>query len=313
MHESVLVDEVLECLAVKQGGRYIDGTLGRGGHTEAILKQAGPAGRVLGIDRDAEAIERAKQRLGGLAARCVFVHGNFADLGDAARQAGFTGVDGIVLDLGVSSEQLETPGRGFSFMKDGPLDMRMDTSEQDTAMRLVNDLAAGELRAVLRDYGEEPSAARIARAILRAREIRPIARTAELADLVSGVTGRRGGIHPATRTFQALRIAVNRELDALRDGLAAGLRALGTGGRMAVIAFHSLEDRIVKQSFARHAGRWESLQAGGSAWRGEEPPVRRITRKPVMASEAERARNPRSRSAKLRAVERAGEPVNAKR
>jgi 16S rRNA (cytosine1402-N4)-methyltransferase len=251
--------------------------------------------------------------LGELSAQCVFVHGNFAEMGGIARAAGFGRVDGVVLDLGVSSEQLETAERGFSFIQDGPLDMRMDTSEKETALRLVNDLAEDELRALLKDYGEEPNARRIARAVVRLRSEQPLTRTTELADLVCGVTGRRRGTHPATRTFQALRIAVNRELEALRDGLGEALRLLGSGGRLAVVAFHSLEDRIVKQRFAAHAGRWESLQAGGRAWRGEQPPVRRITRKPVIASDQERARNPRSRSAKLRVVERIETPLESDR
>lgn len=305
MHLAVMVGEVVELLSVGRGGVYIDGTVGSGGHAAAILDAAGPGCRLLGIDRDAEALGRARERLAGRRDACELVRGDFADMAGLASGCGITAVDGILLDLGVSSDQLESAERGFSFEQDGPLDMRMDRSQPTRAADLVNALSEAELKLILREFGEEPRAGGVARRIVSAREASRIETTAELSRLaVRAWGGRRGRRHPATRTFQALRIAVNRELDSLAAGLAAGLRLLKPGGRMAVISFHSLEDRIVKHAFARHAGRWESLPAGGREWRGEEPAVRRVTRKPVRPSEEEAVRNPRARSAKLRVAER---------
>jgi 16S rRNA (cytosine1402-N4)-methyltransferase len=214
-------------------------------------------------------------------------------------------VDGVLLDLGVSSEQLDTPERGFSFMRDGPLDMRMDAEAGTTAADLVNNLSEEELKRVIVMYGEEPRAGRVARAIVAARRGRHVGSTLELAGLVEKALGpKRGRIHPATRTFQALRIAVNGEMDALRQGLDGALQVLREGGRLAVIAFHSIEDRIVKQFMAAHAGRWVARQEGGAAWVGLTPVVRVLTRRPAVPSDAECAENPRARSAKLRAMER---------
>jgi 16S rRNA (cytosine1402-N4)-methyltransferase len=222
-----------------------------------------------------------------------------------AAESGVSGVDGVLLDIGISSDQLDSAERGFSFMKDGPLDMRMNRDIQPTAADLVNTLPAQDLAEVLSRYGEEPRARAIARRIVAERDVRAFSRTSELADLVMKVYGgRRGRIHPATQTFQALRIAVNGELKALEAGLEAGLNLLAPGGRLVVISFHSLEDRIVKHFFADHQGRWESLAEGGRKWVGVEPKVEVLIRKPVMASEDECERNPRARSAKLRAVER---------
>ena len=312
-HVPVLVGEVLERLAVRPGGIYVDGTLGSGGHARAVLERAGPQGVLLGIDRDAEAIARARRNLQGVAGRCVFVKGNFAEVAGIARREGFDRVDGVLLDIGVSSEQLDEPERGFSFRADSALDMRMDRSSGSTAADLIRRLSEEELRSILRDYGEEHRAARIARAIVAARKRMPLATTGELARVVeTAAGGRRGRLHPATRTFQALRIAVNDELDCLERGLVGGLDLLAPGGRLAVISFHSLEDRIVKRFAVRHAGRWESLQAGGRRWHGELPVVALVTRKPVTPSEEEVGRNPRARSAKLRVVERlAGGPPGA--
>jgi len=253
------------------------------------------------MDRDAGAVARAREALAPYAESCDLVHGRFAQMREIARDRGVEEVNGILLDVGLSSDQLGAPERGFSFMADGRLDMRMDRTVGPTAEHMLASFSERELKSLLWSYGEERSAGRIARAIVAEREKHPITRTAALAELVSRVKGgRRGKTHPATRTFQALRIAVNNELDELADGLAAGLELLATGGRFAVITFHSLEDRLVKRFFARHAGRWESLPEGGRAWRGETPAVSLVNRKPVVASEDELAANPRARSAKLR-------------
>lgn len=301
VHKSVLVAEVLELLDVVFGGVYIDGTLGSGGHSEFLLKAMGPKGRLLGIDQDEQAMERAKARLAKWQGQCTFVHGNFADIAEIARKNGFDEVDGILMDLGVSSDQLEEAERGFSFMKDGPLDMRMDKSCGETAADLVNTLPEYELRQILRTYGEEPKAHCIAQAIVEKRQENLLVTTSALADLVEKATGgRRGRIHPATRTFQALRIAVNKELDVLKQGLDGGLSLLRNGGRMAVISFHSLEDRIVKRFFAAHVGKHVSLMSGGSEWIGELPLMELVNRKLVMAGDDENEINPRARSAKLR-------------
>jgi len=305
MHQAVLLAEAMQWLAPRAGGVYVDGTVGGGGHARAILEAAGPAGRLLALDRDPAALERARPALGPWATRCTFVHASFADLEQAAATHGVACADGVLLDIGISSDQLDNAERGFSFMKDGPLDMRMDCSSSPTAADLVNTLTEYELADVLRRYGEEQRARAIARRIVENRGLRSFSRTSQLADLVMKVYGgRRGRIHPATRTFQALRIAVNGELKALEDGVMAGLNLLAPGGRLVVISFHSLEDRIVKHFFAGHQGRWESLPEGGRKWTGVLPQVEVLTRKPVMASETECEQNPRARSAKLRAIER---------
>ena len=305
MHRPVLLSEAVDLLNVREGGRYIDGTLGAGGHAAAILARAGRDGFLLGIDRDEDALARASERLAPWRGQYQLVRGNFAAMREIAEAHGLSAVDGIILDVGVSSEQLESAKRGFSFQQDGPLDMRMDTSSGKTAEDYVNELSEGEIRDALRTLGEEPRAGRIARAIVGRRAAERIARTAELADIVAEAQGgRHGRIHPATKTFQALRILVNRELESLETGLAAALNLLREEGRLAVISFHSLEDRIVKVFFAQHAGRWESLQAGGQVWRGLEPRVKPVTRKPIIASAEEIAANARARSAKLRVAER---------
>ncbi len=306
MHQSVLLDAVLEYLAPRPGGVYVDGTLGSGGHAVALLARAGGAARLLGVDRDAAALERARVRLAPYGDRCCLVQGNFADMASLAAGQGLAAVDGIVLDLGVSSDQLAAAERGFSFQTDGPLDMRMDARQPLTAADLVRTLTEADLADVLWTLGEEPQSRRIARAVVRARAQAPIVTTGALAALVSAALGgRREKRHPATRTFQALRLAVNEELESLERGLAAALGLLREGGRLAVITFHSLEDRIVKQCLRLHAGRWVALPAGGEVWEGAEPAVRLLTRKPVLPSPEEVAQNPRARSAKLRAAVRA--------
>ena len=289
-HIPVLLAEAVDALAVKPGGRYVDGTFGRGGHSREIMRRGG---EVLGIDRDDEAVAAA----GGIRV----VKGRHGNIKEIANENGWNEVDGILLDLGVSSPQLDDAGRGFSFLRDGPLDMRMDRSQGASAADLVNGESAEVLEGIFREFGEEPAARRIARAIAGRRGF---ATTSELADFVEGVSPRRGAHHPATRVFQALRMAVNDELGELRRALEGGLELLRPGGRFAVISFESLSDRTVKRFFALHVGRMASLQQGGEKWIGELPRARHVTRRAVMAGSRERAANPRSRSARLRAIEK---------
>jgi 16S rRNA (cytosine1402-N4)-methyltransferase len=304
-HVPVLLKETLELLVTDPDGLYIDGTLGRGGHAAEILKRLSPGGRLIGLDRDLEAIEQTEEIFKPFGEQAQRLHGNFADMKELCRQIGVTQADGVLLDLGVSSPQLDVAGRGFSFGKDGPLDMRMDRTQGRSAADWVNEEDEQILADVIYRFGEERDSRRIARAIVQARENGRIERTLELAELVEKAKGgRRGPTHPATQTFQALRMAVNAELDSLERGLEAGLSILRDGGRMAVITFHSLEDRLVKEFFKRHTVKRESLQQGGEKLVYEEPPVRLITRKPLTAAKEECNENPRSRSAKLRVAER---------
>ena len=305
MHLPVMLEETMERLDVRPGGVYVDATLGGGGHSAEILRRAGPECRLLGIDRDEEALERASRRLESLPGTKVFVHGNHGDLGRIADENGFDSVDGVLIDTGVSSDQLDTAERGFSFRNDGPLDMRMDPGRGETAADLVARLDAAGLADIFRRYGEEPRAGHVARAVVKARDLAPITTTGQLADIVSrslGGPGRSRGHHPATRVFQALRMAVNGELEALQAALDAAISRLRPGGRLAVITFESLSDRLVKQCFASHVGREVSLQQGGSRWEGALPRLERIDRHAVRPAKAEAEANPRARSAKLRAV-----------
>lgn len=302
-HVPVLREAVLAYLQPRPGGTYIDATVGGGGHAEAILEASAPDGRLLGIDADPDALRRARQRLRRFGDRVVLVRGNFDRLAAIARRHGFVPADGILMDLGVSLDQLNDPRRGFSFQVEGPLDMRMDPSLPRTAADLVNTLTEEELARLIRTYGEEPNARRIARAIVRAR---PLRTTRELAACVEAVVPRRPGqrLHPATRTFLALRIAVNDELGALERALPQALEILRPGGRLVVISFHSLEDRIVKQFFQREAKDCICPPRAPICVCGHKARVRILTRKPVTPSPEEVAMNPRSRSAKLRAVEK---------
>jgi 16S rRNA (cytosine1402-N4)-methyltransferase len=305
MHQSVLLSEVLVGLDLRPGAIVVDGTLGGGGHSAALANAVGPHGRVVALDQDAGALERALQKLGDMAPRCTLVQSSFARMDEVVAGLGLKEVDAVLLDIGISSDQLDDPDRGFSFMRDGPLDMRMNRDCPMTAADLLNTLSEEELARLLRKYGEEPRARAVAQKVVGQRGAVPFRRTAQLADLVMEVYGgRRGRIHPATLTFQALRIAVNGELEALEAGLEAGLRILKSGGRMAVITFHSLEDRIVKQFFVGHQGRMESLPEGGAKWVGALPKMAILTRKPVVATDEESRDNPRARSAKLRVAER---------
>ncbi len=305
MHIPVLLGETVDSLAVKPGGVYVDGTLGRAGHSCEILTRAGAGTTLVGIDRDAQALVESAERLKSFAdARIELIHGRHGDLAEIARGKGLGEVDGILLDLGVSSPQLDEAGRGFSFRSDGPLDMRMDPSRGLTAADLVATKSENELIGTFRTLGEEPNARRIARAIVREREKAPLVTTGQLAALVEKTIGRRGAHHPATRVFQALRMEVNDEIGELERALAGGLEILKPGGRFAVITFESITDRIVKRFFAAHTGKMVSLQQGGARWEGELPRTRLVTRHAMAATDAEMNVNPRSRSAKLRTAER---------
>jgi 16S rRNA (cytosine1402-N4)-methyltransferase len=287
-HLPVLLAETLELLQVRPGGLYVDGTVGLGGHAREILRRSAPDGRLLGVDRDAETLALAREALLPHDGRTRLVHADYRDI--PALLDGRSAL-GILLDLGVSSLQLDTPERGFSFQSDGPLDMRMDRSGGVTADELVNRLPEAELADLIYRYGEEPGSRRIARAIVAARRRRRIGTTAELAAIVRAAAprSRRPGLHPATRTFQALRIRVNRELEGLSSTLEALCGCLAPGGRLVVIAFHSLEDREVKQTF-RALGKGD---------------FRVLTKKPIRPGLAEARDNPRARSARLRGLERA--------
>ena len=293
-HIPVLLKETVDALSVKPGGRYVDGTLGRAGHTREIIARGGT---VLGIDRDDQALEEVRSL--GIAGLEV-AKGNHGDLKRIANEKGWQEVDGILLDLGVSSPQLDEAGRGFSFLREGPLDMRMDRSRGISAAELVNGESEERLEEIFREWGEEPNARRIAKAIAARRGFET---TTELADFIEKTVGRRGGHHPATRVFQALRMEVNDEMGELQRALEGGMELLRPGGRFAVITFESLTDRVVKRFFAEHVGREVSLQQGGSEWKGSLPRAVAVTRKAVTATEAEIDVNPRSRSAKLRVIE----------
>ncbi len=302
-----MVREVLDLLAVRPGGTYVDGTVGCGGHARAILKCAGRGARLLAIDRDEEALAVARMALADWAEQCRFERGNFRELPALAARAGLAAADGILLDLGMSSLQVERAERGFSFMRDGPLDMRMDRRQSLTAADVVAGYGEADLAQLIGRLGGDPAARRIARAIVRARARGPVRTTGRLAEIVAGVPGlRRGRTHPATRTFQALRMAVNDEQPALEAALDGAASLLKPGARLVVLSYHSVEDGTVKRWIREHVGRRVSLPAGGTRWEGALPAVRRITRKPLTAPPAEVELNPRARSAKARAVERTG-------
>lgn len=312
-HVPVMMDEVLRFLEPQPGGQYIDGTLGGGGHTAAILQRSEPGGRVLGIDTDERALARVRVRLANYVqdGRLVLVHSNFAELTHIADAADLTSLQGILLDLGFSSDQMDDPERGFSFSADGPLDMRLDRSLAISAADLVNSASAEELANIFWRYGEEQRSRQIARRIVREREKKAITSTAQLATIVAaGVPYKPGAIHPATRVFQALRIEVNHELERLETVLPQMLdilsRKRGTGadgGRMVIISFHSLEDRIVKEFMRHEAKDCICPPHTPVCMCGHKARLRILTRKPVTPGEQEVARNPRARSAKLRAAE----------
>lgn len=303
-HIPVLYEEVLAALNAKVGGRYIDCTVGGAGHALGILERSSPDGQLLGLDADPEAIKLAQKRLEPFRSRFILVNENFADLGKVAREKTFVPADGVLFDLGVSSIQLESVERGLSFKVDAPLDMRLDPRQRVTAFELVNEMSEQELAAIIARYGEEPRARMIARAIVRARTKRPIETTVELAKIIERAAPARRRIHPATRTFQALRIAVNRELENLESALGQAIEILAPDGRIAVISFHSLEDRLVKQTFAFEARGCICPPKIPVCSCGHKPRLEILTKKPIVPSEEEERRNPRSRSAKLRVARR---------
>ena len=303
-HSSVLLDECIEALNIRPDGIYVDGTAGGGGHSFEIASHL-TEGRLIAIDQDENAIAAAGQRLAPYGERVTIVRSNFRAIADVCESLEIAAIDGVLLDLGVSSHQLDTPERGFSYNADAPLDMRMDARNPLSAYRVVNEYSESELRRILFEYGEEKFSSRIAANIVAARQIAPIETTGELVDIIKRsmpAAAKEGGHHPAKRSFQAIRIEVNAELSVIEPAIRSAVNLLRQGGRMAIITFHSLEDRIVKQTFA-------SLAQGCTCPRdlpvcvcGNKPKVRVETRKPILPSTAELEQNPRSRSAKLRVI-----------
>ena len=302
-HVPVLFREVMQGLEPRSGGRYIEATVGLGGHAQGILERSSPDGRLLAVDRDPEALRHALEKLSAYRHRVVFVQAQHVNLGEVARQKGFGRAEGILFDLGVSSLQLADPRRGFSFKEEGPLDMRMGPDAEVTAEDIVNTWPEKKLARIIYEYGQERYARRVARAICARR---PLHTTLELASLVARSVGHGGRIHPATRTFQALRIAVNGELDSLRSALPQALDLLAPGGRLAVTSFHSLEDRIVKRFMIRESSGCICPPYVQQCVCGHEATLKRLTKKPIRPTEEEVARNPRSRSARLRVAVRLG-------
>ena len=305
-HVPVLLRECLDALAIRPEGIYVDGTLGRAGHSLEIVKRL-TTGRLIGIDRDETAIAAAQERLADYADRVTLVHSNFDRIGDILAELHIDGADGMLFDLGVSSPQLDDAERGFSYMHDAPLDMRMDRSAYLTAREVVNGWSYEELRRILFEYGEERYAPAIARRIVQTREQRPIETTLELVEVIKSAmppAALREKQHPAKRSFQAIRIAVNGELDALPPMLEAATEHLNPGGRLAVISFHSLEDRIIKKTMQELATGCTCPPEFPVCVCGKKPKLRLVSRKPIVSGEEELAHNPRARSAKLRVAEK---------
>ncbi len=304
-HEPVMLEEVLSWLAVKKDGVYVDGTVGGAGHAQAILERTD--GRLIGLDCDLDALKAAQERLAPFGSRVSLVRANFAELAQVLEDLRIDHVDGVLLDLGVSSHQLDAAHRGFSFNQEAPLDMRMDQDSKLSAYDVVNHFTPTELEKIIRLYGEEKMAGRIARAISRKRQISPIETTVELAGLITSVmpgSMKHQKIHPATRTFQALRIAVNRELDCIVPGIEGATGALAKGGRIGIISFHSLEDRIVKNTFRDFAATCVCPKDIPYCVCEKKAVLKVLTRKAVVPSAEETLQNPRARSAKLRVAER---------
>ena len=305
-HVSVLLEECIDALNIKPDGIYVDGTLGGAGHSSRIAAKL-TTGRLIGIDRDPVALKAAGERLAPFGDRVTLVHSNFADMDSALKDLGISGVDGILLDLGVSSPQLDDGQRGFSYMADAPLDMRMNSEDTLDAKQIVNQWSYEELKRILYDYGEERYAPRIASAICKRREEKPIETTLELVDIIRGAmpaAALREKQHPAKRSFQAIRIAVNDELGSVERVMERAVPCLNPGGRLAVITFHSLEDRIVKNAMASAAKGCTCPPNFPVCVCGKKPLVKLITRKPIISGDEELERNPRARSAKLRVCEK---------
>lgn len=301
-HQPVLYNEIIHALQPQSSNSYVDGTLGAGGHARGILEASFPDGRLLGMDVDPQALAVAQERLAEFGSRAVIIQASYTTLSEQLDELGWDKVDGILLDLGLSSMQVDTPERGFSFKADAPLDMRFDPRNPATAADLVNYLPEKELADLIYQYGEERRSRQIARAIVKAR---PIETTQELAQLVArAVRGGRQDIHPATKTFQALRIAVNQELESLETVLPQAVASLNPGGRLAVIAFHSLEDRIVKQFFRQESRDCICPPRQPVCTCNHQATIREITRRPIMPQDKEIQENPRARSARLRVAEK---------
>ena len=308
LHKPVLLKESIEALNIRPDGIYVDGTLGRAGHSREIAQRL-TTGRLICIDRDGAAIDAAKERLAPWLGQVTLVRGNFSELAEILRDCRVSAADGLLFDLGVSSPQLDDAARGFSYMHDAPLDMRMDDSAHLTARGVVNEWSENELRRILYDYGEERYAPAIARAIVRARGDRPVETTLELVELIRSAMpskALREKQHPAKRSFQAVRIAVNGELDALEPMVEAATEVLAPGGRLAVITFHSLEDRIIKRALLAQARGCTCPPEFPVCVCGNKPKLKILTRKPIVPDEEELAENPRARSAKLRVAEKCG-------
>ncbi len=306
-HTPIMVSDVLDLLEPERGGVFVDGTLGGGGHAEAVLERLGENGRLYGIDRDDDALKAASARLSRFGGRFTAIKGNFFDMKELMQARGVRKVDGILLDLGVSSYQLDAAERGFSYKAEAPLDMRMDQSAPLSARTVVNEWPEEELKRIFWEYGEEKFSPKIARRIVEARERKPIETTTELAALIKGAIPqkfRNEPQHPARRCFQAIRIAVNGELDGLGDALRSAHDLLNVGGRLAVITFHSLEDRIVKNAFRTFENPCTCPKSAPVCICGKKPTAKVLTRHPIVASEREQKENSRSTSAKLRAIVR---------
>jgi 16S rRNA (cytosine1402-N4)-methyltransferase len=300
-HQPVLYHEIIHALRPINEGFYVDGTLGAGGHARGILEACAPDGRLLGLDVDPQALALARETLAPYGERARLMQASYDSLTERLREIGWGGVDGILLDLGLSSMQLDTPERGFSFRQDAPLDMRFDPASPTTAADLVNNLPQDELADLIYRYGEERASRRIAQAIVKAR---PLQTTRQLAAVIESVIPRKGHIHPATQTFQALRIAVNQELDRVENVLPQAVAALKSGGRLAIISFHSLEDRIVKEYFRRESRDCICPPRQPVCTCGHKATLKELSRKPITPGGAEIAANPRARSAKLRIAEK---------
>ena len=306
-HKSVLLQECMEGLAIRPDGIYVDGTAGGAGHSSCIAERLSEGGRLIALDQDEAAVQTATERLSRFGERATVVRSNFREVGSVCEMLGIGQIDGMLLDLGVSSYQLDTAERGFSYQADAPLDMRMDLRNPLSAYHVVNEYSEERIKKILFEYGEERFSGRIASAILKARGQAPIRTTGELVRIVKGAipaAARDGGHHPAKRTFQALRIEVNAELDVIEPAIRGAVDLLRTGGRIAIITFHSLEDRIVKQTFADLASGCTCPKSFPVCVCGKRPKVKVVTRKPILPSEAELEENPRSRSAKLRVAEK---------